>query len=202
MKSNEYDLETILQKAFEDVVPGAFDDTTPISIRRDESLVPSYLKVEKDFKPIPWIDTKQALFIEISPLVLTQPEVIVTEAKRLKEAHFPGEDILAALNVCISIGKRERAAGYERTESFLLSSIPESIDHGMMVTTMDHSGESIYSLSSDIPANLSRRYRETHIKSIVISLIKKLPRDFAFSLISYDYELFDSVKLNLFISLK
>lgn len=201
-KTNARDMPTVLRVALQTVASGAFDKEVPI--KRNEEIVPSYLQVEKNFDPIPWIDTSKVVFHEVSPLIASQPDVLFKEAAKLVKGGFPEEDILPLLDSLIYQCKMEllKDATFKRTESFLVPQCPEGSDCRMLVTTMDHTNVLIYSISTEIPVNLSVRHQHAHFKSLVICLLRQLPRDRQFRVMEFDYEISRQTKLNLFICLK
>lgn len=150
-------------------------------VQPNAELIDLYLAVEKTVSPIPWIDTSKCVFLEINKKILTSQKTIGRERLKMAKIHFPSQEINDVLLSCrnqydihVEMAKKKGQV-YVQKEDFLLSWIKPELDNGCLVTEIDGQYNHIYSIATDIPTNMSQRYRESHFKSVVALLLNALP---------------------------
>lgn len=203
---NENDMETVVSNALQDIINQLFP-TSSIEVKMNNAIYTEFLKVEKNCDNIPWLDTRGSKFFEISPLIASVPDVLYKEAAKLVAEGFPKDQVIPLFSSCIKADKEEterlRLLGqtYKREVPFLVPYVSEEVDCGKIrVTTTDRTQQPIHSLATDIPVNRSMRVKHAHIKSTLILLVKhsldttKIPQ-----LVEFDYEIVNTLRLNLFI---
>jgi len=174
---NQQDMCAILKYSLMDLLPPHLQQ----SIDPNPELIDFYMAVEKTLQPIPWIDTKNVVFLSISPKVVTSNKTVQKERAKFMKHGFPESEFEEVLKACrTEISTRvsqAKASGKEYTqmEPILFCWVKEEDIPGVLITDIDAQYSKIYSISTDMPFNKDQRTQNTYYKTVVSLLLKELP---------------------------
>jgi len=198
-EANMRDMTSIIKSSLQDMLPPHFHGM----LQATPSLIDTYLTVEKSISPIPWIDTRNVVFLELSPKIVSSQKTVAKERLKFSKAGFPSAEFDDVLKAAKSEVKARvlKDKSYTQKESIIFCWIKPEDDHGVLCTEMDHQYAKIYSISTDMPFTASQRQQNTYYKSVLSLLLKEVPIHMHTRRIQFAY-LIEGQRLALFLSVQ
>ena len=173
--TNPWDMTTILKAIIHQLLPPLMRDT--VMIEANVELIGYYMAVEKSISPIPWINTANAIFLSISPKMVSSAKTVAKERLKFAKAGFPVNEKFDAVisSVKEQVASLKARNEYNPSDPISFWWIKEEDDHGVLVTPVDGQYSNIYSIATDLPLNREPLDQQLYIKSVFSLLLKELP---------------------------
>ena len=206
-KADTRDLSTIIEQVIIDILP--VDLRERMNLESSVDLLDAYKLVEKTFDPIPWVDPNCIVIAEIPSRIIFDKKVQKHEIALLEEKGFPRGEAHNVIESFIVADKKKReevesvsGQQYTRQEQFIFTWLRPEGKKGVLLTEMDRTKESIYSVATSINVGLNLRKQYNHFKTVLMYLMSEMPFTEKITSLQYAFETTHGNRLHFFISIK